>query len=131
MIHFRLHWCPGSQKAERSRRTRRTEDCLRIHLVGAKSAEKSGRGLAAPEHSLLKVYAQPGFANPRRGKRQRFDDVLERNGIGFLVNRTEGGDHAEQWRYDGQSKPPEAFSSGARYNPLLVVVVHVAVAGKV
>ena len=114
-----------------TRRARRTEDCLRFRLVGAKPAEESSRGVASPEHSLLKVDAQPGFANPLRSKRQRFDDALERNGIGFLVNRTEGGDHAEQWRDDGQSEPPEAFSAGARYNPLLVVVVHVAVAGKV
>ena len=50
----------------------------------------------------------------------------ERDRIGLPLHRTESGDDAEQGRRDGGREPPEASSCGARYNSLLVVVMHMS-----
>jgi hypothetical protein len=101
------------------------ENSLRIPLIGSEPAEEASRRFVAPGNAFLEVEAHPGFADLRRGERQLLDNELERDGIRFLMNRAESGNHAEQGRRDCQ-REPAAPSSGARYNSLLVVVMHVS-----
>src|SRR5437879_3036789 len=102
------------------------EDGFRIPFICSQPAEQRGRCFVAPRHTLLEVHGETGLADLRWRYGERLHDGLERDSVGLPLHRTESGDDTEQGRRDGGREPPEASSSRASYNSVLVVVMHMS-----